>query len=116
MDTTSMARACSYLAGVLVNQQRDPLCSRCKAFANTVQAAREILALSEARELESHAAPSRDAVRLLREAAALLGGLVVPSEAVGQKKAGNCLLPQGQCFVKSALAFVRGLEGPVEAG
>ncbi len=112
MDSTSMVRACSYLAGVLASQQRDPLCSRCKAFVNTAQAAREILALSDARQRESSASAGQETDRLLQEAAALLSSLTLPVDAAGQKKAGNCLLPQGSCFVKSSLAFLKALEGP----
>ncbi len=44
---------------------------------------------------EAPAPVDAESVRMVREAAALLGSLHPPLVAVGQKKAGNCALPQG---------------------
>ncbi len=95
MTSPTTARACSCLAAVLAHQQRDPLCSRCKAFTNAVHAAREIVDRIEMQTREAPAPVDAESVRMVREAAALLGSLHPPLVAVGQKKAGNCALPQG---------------------
>jgi hypothetical protein len=52
----------------------------------------------------SHAAELRglfpQASALLAEARSSLAGLVNTENPAGQKKAGNCKLPEGVCFVK----------------
>ncbi|MBI5211742.1 MAG: hypothetical protein HY957_00020 [Nitrospirae bacterium] len=37
---------------------------------------------------------------ILSEAKKILTGLKIIEDAVGQKKAGNCKMPEGVCFVK----------------
>jgi hypothetical protein len=39
-------------------------------------------------------------LRLLEEARTGLEGIKPPENAVGQKKAGTCRMPEGVCFVK----------------
>jgi hypothetical protein len=36
-----------------------------------------------------------------------LAAIPVPANPSGQKKAGNCKLPQGVCFIKESFALVR---------
>ena len=87
-----------FMSGVLVNQQADPICGHCKAFANTVRWTREGISREEAGSA-SGKLPD-DILRLLSEAQRRMAGIVVPEDTVGQKKAGNCKMPEGVCFVK----------------
>lgn len=100
MEILNHLRAYHYLAGVLTNQQGDLFCGRCSAWNNTLNNAREALKQFE----EAHAAGLRglppDAAALLAEARSRLAGLANAANPAGQKKAGNCKLPEGVCFVK----------------
>lgn len=94
-----------YIAHVLEAQQTDPLCGACKAFANTTARIQESLAeleCSRAGELKSLPA---DELRLLNKARAALATVKVPKDTVGQKKAGNCKMPEGVCFIKISKAI-----------
>jgi hypothetical protein len=102
-----------YLSGVLMNQMRDPFCHRCKAFVNTATAARQGLS-----DFEREAGPEirnlpAEFQRIFADAKTALARIVLPDNAVGQKKAGYCKLPEGVCFVKSARALLQSLAGPV---
>lgn len=84
------------ISGVLVSQQADPLCGRCKAFANTVMWAREGISKTRSDEIKL----PQDILMLLSEAERRTTAIIVPVDAMGQKKAGNCMMPKGICFVK----------------
>ncbi len=87
-----------FISGVLLNQQADPVCGHCKAFVNTVRWTREGIASEEAgRDSQKF---TTEILRLLSEAQRRTAGITVSENAVGQKKAGNCKLPEGVCFVK----------------
>lgn len=105
MELINQIRAYHYLAGVLTNQQHDLYCHACSAWNNTLNNIREALKQFEA----GHAAELRDlspeAKALLTEARSRLAGLVNAAEPTGQKKAGNCKLPEGVCFVKLSRAI-----------
>jgi len=106
MELSNRVRGFSYVARVLAGQQNDPLCSTCKAWVNTANAARESLAAFELEHAEVlHSAPD-DLNRLCSDARALLARLNLPADTAGQKKAGNCKLPEGVCFVKSSRALL----------
>ncbi|MFZ5997748.1 MAG: hypothetical protein ACOYW7_09705 [Nitrospirota bacterium] len=95
-----------YMAIVLEGQMADPLCGKCKALANTAARTEEGLA-----ELESgHAGEIKDLPgdirHLLAEARSKLATLKVPETITGQKKAGNCKMPEGVCFVKASKAIL----------
>jgi hypothetical protein len=47
MVLVNQVRGYYYLSGVLMNQQKDPFCGKCKAFVNTTTTARENLAKFE---------------------------------------------------------------------
>ncbi len=91
-----------FMSGVLAGQQHDPFCSRCKACANTLARVREMLIEAEqevAAQPESRSPEIRSLVALARTK---LETVNIPEDAIGQKKAGNCRLPEGVCFVKSS--------------
>ncbi|MGC2063137.1 MAG: hypothetical protein WA610_09165 [Thermodesulfovibrionales bacterium] len=94
-----------YITGVLVNQQNDPLCSICKAATSTAARMKEGI-----RQLEKDCAADRDRIpasigTMLAETLSRLTAINFPEEAAGQKKAGNCKLPEGVCFVKNSKAL-----------
>lgn len=110
MDIATGQRYYHFIAGVLANQQHDPLCSICKAFTNSVQQVQQ-----EVREyMMTHAEaltglPEQESI-MLADIKMMLGALHPVPDAVGQKKAGNCKLPQGVCFVKSSRALQEKME------
>jgi hypothetical protein len=106
-------RGYHYLSGVLMNQERDPFCHRCKAFVNTATAARQGLSDFERDEGAGIQGLPAELQRMIADAKTALAGIILPDNAVGQKKAGNCKLPEGVCFVKSARALLQSLSGPV---
>jgi len=106
MDFVSNVRGYSYLSGVLLSQKKDPLCSKCKALANTIATAKENIAKFEREhKFEMQGLPAEFQCRFA-EGKAALADISMPEGAVGQKKAGRCNLPEGVCFVKSALALL----------
>jgi hypothetical protein len=112
MKETMMApenriRGYAYLVNVLLHQQQDPFCRMCKAHVNTADATREELAVFEQEHAaEIHALPT-ELQGLFSKAASALAAMVLPENATGQKKAGNCKLPEGVCLVKSARGLVQ---------
>lgn len=110
MDMLTELRYYHFIAGVLANQQQDPLCSRCKAFTNCVERIREeVKAYMVTNAGALTALPEQDQVMPV-DINMMLDGLHPLPDAVGQKKAGNCLLPQGVCFVKSPKALREKME------
>jgi hypothetical protein len=96
-----------FMSGVLVNQQADPVCGHCKAFANTVRWTREGISSEEASRASEKL--TAEILRLLSEAQRRTAGIVVPEDTVGQKKTGNCRMPEGVCFVKIAKSILERL-------
>ncbi len=105
MEIMNQARGYAYLFGVLKNQQADPFCRSCNSFVKTLAAVKENLAKFEA----LHAGEVRDfpeeLSRLFADAKGGLDAMKQPENPAGQKKAGNCKLPEGVCFIKSSLAI-----------
>lgn len=90
----------NFISGVLCHQQKDSLCRKCKAFANTAARMKEDFA-----ELDRLLAGKADAVcpeliSLVVETRSRLEALRIPEGAEGQKKAGRCRMPEGVCFIK----------------
>ncbi len=103
-DLINRIRYFHYMARVLEGQQDDALCGMCKALVNTAMRVEEGLA-----ELESgHAAEIKDLHgefrHLLTEARSRVAVIKRPENARGQKKAGNCRMPEGVCFIKISKA------------
>lgn len=106
MDMLTELRYYHFIAGVLANQQHDPFCSICKAFTNSAQQIREdVKKFMMTNSAELTDIQEQDAV-MLADIKMKLADLHPVSDAVGQKKAGNCLLPQGVCFVKTAKGLI----------
>ena len=100
MELLNQVRAYHYLAGVLTNQQRDFFCGQCSAWNNTLNNIREAFQQFEAGHAAELRALSPKAAALLAETRTRLAGLANAADPAGQKKAGNCKLPEGVCFVK----------------
>jgi hypothetical protein len=107
MELLNQVRGYHFMLGVFKNQQNDPYCVACSAFANTLKAARENLVNLEAEHREALKALSPEFGSMLAETRAGLSILQGPADPSGQKKAGNCKLPQGVCFIKASFALVQ---------
>lgn len=105
MTLVNRIRAYSFAAGVFENQQAD-LCGNCKAFVNSVTAARQNLLQLQNEQTDALRSLPAAFQTLAADAGKRLESLVLPENVPGQKKAGNCLLPQGVCFVKASLALI----------
>ena len=106
MVPANSVRAFEFLAGVFRSQQQDPLCGKCKAFVNSVAAVRAALQQFEADHSPELAGFADDLDRRYAEASSFLESIVLPENAPGQKKAGNCFMPPGVCFVKASVAIL----------
>jgi hypothetical protein len=107
MEILNQVRGYSYIAGVLKNREGDPYCGACSAFANTLTTVREGLAkLEQEHAMELEKVPSEFSI-FLSVAGSGIKGMRNPVNSVGQKKAGNCTLPEGVCFVKASLATLQ---------
>ena len=107
MELSNQVRGHHCLLGVFRSQQKDPYCSVCSAFSNTLKAARENFARLEAEHSEALRALSPEFGSMMadtRTGLSILQGPVAPS---GQKKAGHCKLPQGVCFIKASFALLQ---------
>lgn len=102
METANKVRYYNYISGVLMNQMSDPLCSTCSALANSINSIKEdIKCVTSDGEKVSDEFKS-----LVLKAKKTLSDLIPPQNAVGQKKAGNCKMPKGICFVKISKAII----------
>lgn len=106
MESMNQARSYSYLFGVLRNQQADPSCRSCNSFMSTLAAVRENLMKFEHQQAAEIRNFSGEAARLFSDAKSGIAAMKQPENPVGQKKAGNCKLPEGVCFTKSSLAIL----------
>ena len=107
MELMNQVRGYHFLLGVFRNQQSDFYCSVCSAFANTLKAARENLERLDAEHADAlkRLAPGFEAMLAETRAGFLL--LQDPVNPSGQKKAGNCKLPQGVCFIKASFSLIQ---------
>lgn len=106
MELVNQVRAYRFLFGVLTSQQADPYCGQCSAWNNTLNNTRDALARFEAEQEAAIAPLTSEMKRLLADTRDGLAGLKGPGAPVGQKKAGNCHLPEGVCFIKASLALL----------
>lgn len=107
MEIMNQARGYAYVAGVLKSQQADPFCRSCNSFVNTLTAVKENLAKFESQHAEGIRNLPGEFSRLFADAKSGIAAMKQPENPVGQKKAGNCKLPEGVCFTKSSLAILQ---------
>lgn len=106
MELLNHIRAYHYLACILTSRQRDPFCGQCSAWNNTLNNTRDALKQFEAAHAAGLSNLSPEALALLTESRSRLAGLANAAMPAGQKKAGNCKLPEGVCFVKASRALL----------
>ena len=107
MEIMNQARGYAYLYGILKNQQADPFCSSCNAFIKTLLAVKESLTQFETQHLgDMNKLPERF-VLLFSDAKNGIAQISQPENPVSQKKAGNCKLPEGVCFMKTSLTMLQ---------
>ena len=107
MEPLNQVRGYHFLLGVFGNRQKDPFCSVCSAYANTLRAAQEGLAAFEASNVDAIRAMAPQFTAMLAEARSGLSALSEPPAPSGQKRAGNCKLPQGVCFIKASFSLLQ---------
>ncbi len=105
MELLNQVRGHFFLLGVLRNQQTDPYCCSCSAFANTLRKVREEFAGFEAANGDALRLSAPAFLQLLAETRSGLADLRPPEAPSGQKKAGKCKLPEGTCFIKGSVAL-----------
>jgi len=95
-----------FMSGVLAHQQSDPFCSKCKAFVNTSDRVREGISELEGLQAGELRILSGELLGLLDETRDSVELINLQGDAVGQKKAGNCHMPEGVCFIKLPKAIL----------
>jgi hypothetical protein len=88
------------MAGVHSQQQTDNLCANCKAFANNAERIKKDVLELESVHAEELRTLQTEYLRMLEESCEKIGKIKIRGDAVGQKKAGNCRMPEGVCFIK----------------
>lgn len=108
--TISQLRGFHFAVGTMVNQENDPLCSKCVAFAKSAQAIIEaFIEFESAHAREKRKLPEEFSI-LFEDVCDKLALIEQPAEPVKQKKGGNCKLPEGTCYCKSAVAILQSLK------
>lgn len=98
-----------YAVGILNNQQSDPYCNQCAAFARTSEAIIDsFIKFQEAHSSERKRLPEEFSV-LFADISDKMSVIEQPEEPLRQKKAGNCKLPHGVCFTKEVSTFLQRL-------
>jgi hypothetical protein len=106
MEIMNQARGYAYVYGVLKNQQADTFCSSCNSFMNMLAAVKENLEKFETLHAEDIKNLPGEFTRLFADAKNGISVMKQPEQPLGQKKGGNCKLPEGICFTKSSLAIL----------
>lgn len=106
MELFNQIRSYHYLVGVLTNQQHELFCGQCSAWNNTLNNARETLRQFDIEHEAELRNLSSEVVALLAEIHSRLAGLACVAHPAGQKKAGNCKLPEGVCFMKNSRSLL----------
>jgi hypothetical protein len=108
--TINQLRGFHFAVGTIVNQENDPLCGNCVAFSRTAQAIIDgFIEFESAHASEKRKFPEEFSF-LFEDVCDKLALIEQPSGPVRQKKAGNCKLPSGLCYCKSALALLQNLK------
>jgi hypothetical protein len=107
MDIGNQVRGYAFFLSVLRGEQADPYCRSCNSFVKTLAAARESFDAFASQNADAPGGLPADLARLYAEAKSGLDALRAPDQPVSQKKAGNCRLPEGVCFLKSSFALLQ---------
>lgn len=107
MDISNRIRGFHFLLGVLLGQRADPFCAGCSGYAGSLAAAREEIERFERGHRDSLSSAGPDLFRLFTGTRDGIASLRPEDRPQKQKKAGNCRLSEGTCFIKSSLALIR---------
>ena len=108
--TINRLRGFHFAIGTIVNQGNDPLCGNCVAFSRTAQAIIDgFIEFESAHASEKRKFPE-EFLFLFEDVCDKMALIEHPAEPVRQKKEGNCKLPEGVCYCKSALALLQNLK------
>jgi len=99
--------SCSF--SILSYLQSEPVCGSCKLFVNVFESLQDKFIDLEKAVNKNRDIP-RDIRKLLTGIYVVFAELKIPNNPVRQKDAGNCRLPSGFCFAKSALIFYEKIE------
>lgn len=99
-------RGFNYAAGILTNQQNDPLCSECAAFARTADTLVDGYLKFENAHASDRKKLAEEFSLIFTDVRDKISVIQIPDGPVRQKKAGNCTLPKGVCFTKEIMAFM----------
>lgn len=99
-------RGFNYAAGILTNQQNDPLCSECAAFARTADAIVDGFLKFENANSSEKKKLAEEFSMIFMDVKDKISVIQMPDDPVRQKKAGNCMLPKGVCFTKEIMTFM----------
>jgi hypothetical protein len=99
-------RSYHYAAGLLANQQNDPLCCQCVAFARTADGIISSFIKFESSHAGEKKKVSMEFEQLFQDVRDELDLIQQPEGPIRQKKEGNCLLPKGVCFTKEIITFL----------
>jgi hypothetical protein len=102
-DMINKMRGIHFVLGVLDNQQKDLFCGNCLSFAKTLESTDETFT-KFAKFCTGEELPGVFC-ELLADARRKLDAIHVPEKPMGQKKEGNCKLPEGICFAKTAFVL-----------
>jgi len=107
MEIMNQVRGYSYLFIILKNQPADPFCRSCNAFIKTLAAVREGIEQFECQHGGDIGKMPKEFVELFSNAKNGIMQISQPESPVSQKKAGNCKLPEGVCFMKTSLTMLQ---------
>jgi hypothetical protein len=105
----NLLRGISYVFSILSYLQNEPVCRSCNSFLDVLDIAREKFIDIE-KDVNKNKNVPQDIRRMLMIIYGVLADLKIFDDPVRQKKAGNCLLPSGVCFAKSAIAYYERIE------
>jgi len=83
-----------FISGVLVHQQADPLCSKCKAFANTAERMKEAISELESVHGEKMHTLSPDLLSMLEDARDRMERIRPPVDAVDRRRPATAECPK----------------------
>ncbi|MDI6890266.1 MAG: hypothetical protein QMC83_04915 [Thermodesulfovibrionales bacterium] len=98
-------RGLSFVFGVLLYLESDPVCRECSYFDESIDVAKDKFLSIE--KLINGKNLSEEMRRILSGIYAVLAGLNIPDNPKDQKKAENCKLPKRVCLPKLALSVYR---------
>jgi hypothetical protein len=102
-NSINKLRGFHFVLGLIENQQKDLFCSICLSFAKTVENTGENFMKFE-KSCTGSKLPKLFC-ELFEEAHRKLDSIHLPEKPIGQKKEGNCKLPEDICFFKSTYAI-----------